>query len=64
MNAGTLSLLGRSPNVASVVLNDFLDNGKADAAASGAGISGSIRAIKPVKNILQILLLRFCRIWE
>ena len=56
MDTGALSFIAGGPDIAPVVLNNFLYYGKSYAAASLSGIAGSVRAVEPLKDFGQILL--------
>lgn len=56
MHTGAFTLFGCCPYIAAVILDDLLHNRKSDAAAALGGIAGSIRAVEPLKDLLQILL--------
>lgn len=56
MHTGAFTLFGCCPYIAAVILDDLLHNRKSDAAAALGGIARSIRAVEPLKDLLQILL--------
>ena len=54
MHTGSLSFPAGRPDIASVVLHDFPDDGKSDSAPSLRRIPGGVRPVKSVKNIGEI----------